>query len=260
MTSSPELPDVREAIPFLIQGSESPVFRSRESSNRTFNCLSCGNCLIDGYYSECFLSVSIKCFRCSEISATPPLPYGEILPVPILTLGDDGKYLIGGTVDYNRSVVMTTDKQIAEANENSSPKVNETGFDISTESLDLIVERFDILSNTQSGKRTAELARFHAGGRSGSLELPFDWSVWKIRRCLESRVIDIDDPSTNIALGRLYLFNMVDNMWRHHPRFDLICREFSNTKAFFHTIGQFVLAGFYFENGLRARPLNAESG
>jgi phage FluMu protein Com len=237
--------------PYVVQGSAAPIFKSREPCELNLRCHNCGGLLIEGYFAECFIDVGIKCFGCREITQTPSLEDGEILPIPIVTLGDKGAYLIAKTVEYYSSVAMTTDQQIAISNEACSPKKVSEPFEISEESLAALNRRFEAVSGVASDKRSAELKRYHAFGQSGSRQMPFDWATWKIIQSLKERVIDIDDVETNVALGRIYLFRVVDKMWSHHPRFEAIASEFSNSNAFFHTIGQFVLVGYFYEGGNR---------
>lgn len=237
--------------PILIQGIPAPIFRSKVLGNENLFCANCHFVLIEGYYPDTFLDVSIQCFTCHEVTSTPPLDAGEILPSTRLVVFPQGKYRIGGTIEYDPMIAVTTNSHLASHNAACAPNEAEFHLDLTPEGLSAVSERFSILSGRTSEMRRAELNRYHKAGRSGSTELPFDWSIWKLEKCVADGVIDVRDQETNVALGRLHVFAKADAMWKHHPRYMKVASEFSNPNSYFHTVGQFVLAAALFSKGLR---------
>lgn len=240
-----------DARPIIILTAAVPAFRSRVPIDAKLQCSNCGTVLIDGYWPDCFIEIGIKCFGCKEITHTPKLEEGEILPRPIAVFGEPDKYAINRPIDYHPSIACTTDEQIKISNEACSPKKTETQFDLTEQAIQTLAERFAEISGHSLAARTAELSRYQSAGRSGSKQLPFEWAIWKITECLKKGAINIEDTETNVALSRIYLFREIDSAWRHHPRFLKIAAEFSNPQAFFHTTGQFIIASFFFEKGVR---------
>lgn len=238
--------------PCLIQFAETPVFRSINPSDSNFSCQRCGNILIDGYYPPSFIGVLFECGRCHARSKTPTLEPGEVLPRPVLALGQDAEQVILKTLKYDPSIAITIDSEFSEANITSSPKIGiKVPIDLTDEGLEILEQRFEALSGYSSKKRQDEIARFTASGRSCSSELPFNWAIQKLRSCLSDGIVDISEIETNIALQRIYMFSTVDERWKHHPRYTLITREYSNPKAFFHTLGQFIVAEYLFTKNNR---------
>src|SRR4051794_40871661 len=69
--------------PIIVQGTSAPVFRSNEASESDLRCRRCSGLLIAGYFPASFIDIRIECFQCKEITETPGLSEGEILPHPV---------------------------------------------------------------------------------------------------------------------------------------------------------------------------------
>lgn len=235
-----------------MQYGELPVLRCRDPVSDHFLCRNCGHRLIEGYLPESFIAVRIRCFRCAEVSETPSLAPGELVPTQLLNMGATGEFLVEGPIDYNRGVAMTVDAEIVRSNLECSP--NRSGRKWSFgESMLIELERdFELYSGLSCQKLLPKLERYQRSSTGSAMDaMPLVWALEHLRGAKEKHQVNLDDPVTNAALTRALLFGNMTSAWSRHPRFSTIAGELANPGSFHHTIGQFAFAGYLFNAGNR---------
>lgn len=231
--------------PCFVQGQLEPLFRGVVANNAHLDC-SCGHRLIEHYYPACYIAVSLMCFQCKEITCTPGLPEGEILPISLLSVGEGRKrYLINGTVRVPLEVALTSREEILKANGLTAPRRSSTSFEVGADSISALESKFDELT---CGKRAVQLAAASRHDAAVACQkYPFVWAAQHLRSCLERGVISDRAPYDLFALRQLYLFQHVINAWSHHPRFLGVAREFES--SFEHTCAVLIAAAHFYECG-----------
>lgn len=246
-SESPE----NQPIPCLIQGGSFPAFRCKIESDHHLDCRCGRSRLIERYRPDCFVRVAIQCFECGEVTETPTLPPGEVLPRPLLTFGDIGSYFLGATVEYDPQIAMTCDSEIARSSVETSPRFGSSPFSLSEAGLDSLAAIYDELSGGKLQSQTASVSRARSAGNAGESEFAFVWALHTLRECIGRSVVDLDDPATLTALMWLHSFNHVHSTWSHHPRYWAVARGMTNAKSFVHTLTQFIVAGYLHRVGNR---------
>lgn len=231
--------------PCFVQGQLAPLFRGAVANNAHLDC-SCGHRLIEHYYPACYIAVSLKCFKCKEVTCTPGLAEGEILPISLLSVGEGRKrYLIDGTVQVPLGVALTSREEILKANKLTAPRRSSMSFEVGTDSISTLESKFNELT---CGKRAVQLAAASRHDVAVACQkYPFVWAAEHLRSCLQRGVISDRAPYDLFALRQLYLFQHVINTWSHHPRFLGVAREFES--SFEHTCAVLIAAAHFYECG-----------
>lgn len=110
--------DAAGAPAMLVQGSAEPVLRDDWPQGFDYVCGHCGDvvlasCVVDDQLWD----LGFQCFGCKRVSRSPPLPAGMALP-PRVVMSPPGRYLIAGTVELRRVVMVgqsAVDRRQAEA-------------------------------------------------------------------------------------------------------------------------------------------------
>ena len=89
----------------MIQGSSAPLYRGTEPDGFDFICANCGHVIVENTIVGELWNLVFRCFACGTFNASPFLPPGTPLPIPSVMV-PPGNYMIGGTVDGKRGVVM----------------------------------------------------------------------------------------------------------------------------------------------------------
>lgn len=232
--------------PHLVQGSEAPVFRGTIANNLSFQCSNCSHILIDNYLENDFVSVEIKCFKCEMFTTTPSIENGEVFSLRCINMGNEGAFLIKGTVDIPPGIVITCNQALITASELTSPRAQGLNFQLSEEGFILFIEKYNLITG---GKFEVQNKRLSKTGDREAIRFPFVWSIRHLRSCLTEGVIDIDDPKTHLSLIWLRIFGDIVGKWQHHPRFISIAKDFGKPDAFLHTAAQFLIAAYLYEHG-----------
>ena len=236
--------EVQHGEPYLIQGSDDPVFRCDTPCEATFRCERCSHLLIENYFPDDYLGVSIKCFRCGNRSTTPGHLNGEIFSSPLVTLGDSGAFLIESTVTTTSNVTITCDAAHAEALNALGPR-NGLPLHISNDGLDKLVQLFEIITPGTFEKQERILARTND---IDALSFPFTWAIRYLRRCFRSGALNIDHVQTRTALFWLQMFSDAVGSWQHHPRFAAVAKDLGKPNSYLHTVGQLLVAKYLFQH------------
>lgn len=239
-----------ENRPALVQGSEAPiVIRGGE----TLPPLICENCresvLVENYLEDCFVGIGLQCFKCKNVTWTPSLPEGEIFPQKTLTLGREGRFLIGASVVNSKDVVMTCDQELDLAESHTAPKSSTTkNLELSVDNIELLITELDVLSGGRFNKYIHSATRSVTHGSVYFRENPLAWSLVLLKNQLVANELTINNP-TLVALGFLQSYRDVLARWRNHMHFPILAQEFC--AYFYHTLIQLVVASYLTDHGNR---------
>lgn len=249
--------------PYVIQGSAAPAFIMHGATGS----LVCGGCqgsaLIEGYKPENFISVRIKCFACGEITSTPGLHPGEILPSNILSLGADGRFLLGTPVVVAEQTVVTCDTEIEIEQSRTRPKkFLPENISLDFDLVDQVEGDFGrLIGENALQKQRSSVRRAMKHGDLGAEEFPLAWAcVWLRERLLKgASPLSLDAPAV-AAITSLLAFRHFTAAWGHHPRFSTIGQSFAGARIFHHNIAQFAAASYLFDHGNRIGLAIPEGG
>ena len=233
-------------IPFLIQGSEDPVFRCEVECASNFLCSKCTHLLIENYFPENYVGIGIQCFRCQHISFTPTDLNGEVFSINTITIGDIGKFLITSTVITGRNSAITCDNAQAEALKLMAPR-DAIPIEFSLAGLAAAIDIYERLAPGILSIQENRLAR--TDDREAIL-FPFAWSIRYLKRCFAERTFDIDRLESQTALLWLKMFLDAVGSWQHHPRFHSVAKDLAKRDSFLHTAGQLMVAKYLFKEGI----------
>lgn len=239
-----------ENRPALVQGSEAPIV-IREGE--TLPPLICENCresvLVENYLEDCFVGIGLQCFKCKNVTWTPSLPEGEIFPQKTLTLGREGRFLIGASVVNSKDVVMTCDQELDLAKSHTTPKSSTTNnLELSVDNIELLITELDVLSGGRFNKYIHSATRSVTHGSVYFRENPLAWSLVLLKNQLVANELTINNP-TLVALGFLQSYRDVLARWRDHIHFPILAQEFC--AYFYHTLIQLVVASYLTDHGNR---------
>ena len=237
-----------EDRPALVQGSEAPIVIREGEVLPPLICEDCKeSVLVENYLADCFVGIGLQCFKCKHITWTPSLPKGEIFPQKTLTLGREGRFLIGSSVVNSKDVVMTCDQELDDAKSHTSPKSPTTkNLDLSVDNLELLMTELDVLSGGRFNKYLQSATRSMTHGGAYFRENPLAWSLVLLKEQLTKNELKINNP-TLVALGFLQGYRDVLERWRDHIHFPILAQEFC--AYFYHTLIQLVIASYLTDHG-----------
>lgn len=235
--------------PYVIQGTQEPVFRGSPFIKRSFVCTDCGHIFIEHYAEEDFIAFGIQCFMCNKISWTPCLPLGEVFSAVIVSLGTVGSSMIKTTVNcHSGRAIITCDVEIARELEATSPREDTTPLSLTEEGLNTLTQQYDAIVG---GKFVQQRRLVNKMGDECARTFPYAWAVAHIEDALKNNILDIDRIDTATALMWLIMFKNVCNTWNHHPRFQSVARGMGMPKSFLHTCSQLITAAYIRRAGNR---------
>ena len=232
-------------LPYLIQGSTDPAFRGTARCEAVFLCENCEFLLIENYIPEDYVGVGIQCFRCAHVSTTPADLDGEVFSASVVTLGDNGRFLLESTVSTSPDVTITTDAAYTAALLSMRPR-DGLSLTLSREGLDEAVAIYERISPGLFNLQESILARTND---ADPLKFPFAWAIRYFRRCFDSGELNIDRVESQTAFLWLRLFLDAVGSWQHHPRFPVVGKDMTKPDSFLHTVGQLLTAKYLFEAG-----------
>lgn len=246
--------------PVIVQGSTAPVFHG--PSDDVLRCASCAHVLVDGYDPRSLIGINIECFKCKGITRTNSWPNGEPLPATLVTLGDDGRFLITGTVDLKDHAAMSCNQEIERVRTGTSPRSpSDADWDLSHNSLMELETELDILTDGAIQKMMGSVKRSHAAGNStfAQEKSPPVWALDQLHRSLSSDHTNLDGLD---GIAFAYVQRLRDSLhrWRHHALFNAIARSLCH--EFHHATTTFMIAGYLsdHENAVGFTDTSAQPG
>jgi len=237
-----------EGRPIMIQGSIDPIVIRKGEELPDLICEGCNDSvLVENYLEDCYVGIGLQCFKCSHITWTPSLPDGEVLPKATVSMGRDGKYLIGSSVVNSKDVVMTCDQEIEAAKKLTSPlDSTNSNFELSVESLDSLGVELDVLSGGRFNQYLQSAQRSIAHKSKYFRENPLAWSIELLKKQLNNNELNLSN-STLVALGFIQAYRDVSVRWRHHVHFPILATEIC--AYFYHSLIQLIAASYLEDHG-----------
>lgn len=242
----------------ITQMSPAPIFKVNSPVQNFLSCASCNqSILIENYSPQNFIAVSMKCHRCGEVTTTPTLEPGEIVPEQVIIYKQSETKDAHGTLPISSETAITHDGELVRIASLSQPRNTKASFFPSIPTLNKLEAIYSAISAKDMAHHHKKAAKFqNLNNELGALQkYPFAWACAHIRDVLKGRehqhLISTSNPKTLTALSILECFTHFMGEWSHHPRFLEITKEFRNNIAFHHTIAVFVTASTLFRLGFR---------
>jgi hypothetical protein len=192
----------------FVQAGDGPVLIG--SASGTLAC-ACGHTLVQGFEPAGFLAIGIQCARCGTVTATPPLPEGDLPPRSAIIAAPSAEpRTTAMTVPPDIAVVGQAEMERLQAL--SQPVSPGHPYEVSAALLDAVVAGFE----RHTGGALPEVP----GGDqfAGLREHALAWSV----RHLRARLQDADwscgeNAATSIAVVHVTGFQHFLATWSRHP-------------------------------------------
>lgn len=240
--------EISELRPVMIQGSDAPIVIREGEDLPNLICEDCqDSVLVENYLEECFVGIGLQCHKCGHTTWTPSLPEGEIFPKTTLSMGKDGKFLIGSSVVNKKDVVITCDQEIEKAKKLTAPQAsNSSELELSIESLDTLTVELDVLSGGRFNKYILSAQRSIAHKSDYFSENPLAWAIEFLKMQLKNNELKMDN-STLVALGFLQAYRDVASRWSKHIHYQVLAYEMCS--YFYHTLLQLIAASYLEDHG-----------
>jgi len=165
-------------FPIVKQMTHSPVIHLFSGKIHDDLKCKCGNTLITGYIKDVFLSLAIECNKCNELTLTPKLPYGEILPNGLgLFVLEDREYFINAPLFLDlRKIMMgnTTLRQDQKMFDPVRQPLESTTFqDIVKKTQDI----YNVLTKNSLSKHMCSVRRSKRTSETPNAEYPLPWAL-----------------------------------------------------------------------------------
>lgn len=231
--------------PVVVQGSPLPVFRGR--SNSGLFCASCGQVLVDGYEPRKLIDLGIACFQCNTVTRTALWPSNEALPHNLVTMGDQGRYLVKGTVDQSSDVTLISDQEIQRIRQLIGVAEARAGpIVLSLDGLRMLETEMNILSDNAMARALGDTRKAFAKGNKQFTKYPPAWAIVHLERQITKGHIDVSGID-GMALAYLQWLRHSSTRWRHHPLFALVARGLVH--EFHHSMTLLVIASYLSDHG-----------
>lgn len=232
--------------PILVQGSSSPLVIRIGGSEHDLFCEGCNeSVLIESYLETCFVGIGLKCFKCSHITWTAPLPEGDVLPKATINLGDKGEYFLTSPIKNEKNIVITCDQEIAKSF-SPTKEVGEDLYKITIDNLDRIAVELDVLSQGNFKKYLDSAERSIAHGNVYYRENLLAWSI----KFLRNKIVkgsEIKGRDALVAISMVHAYQNVLHRWRKHAHFSVLAKELCS--YFYHSLIQLVAASYLSDAG-----------
>jgi hypothetical protein len=203
--------------------------------------------LIKGYVPQNYLAIRIRCFHCGDISITPGLQAGEILPrdavpVPRLARTSTTPSMIP------RGAVLACEDEIAGDYALTRPRnPPQEPMTLSAATLTRIASEYDRLTGGRLAEHSADAAR--AGAHDVSA-YPLAWALLRLREKVTAPGWSWLHENHD-AIAAMYIASWHDWLacWEHYPRPEWFTRELGRPGNFLRTMAVFAAARLLFESG-----------
>jgi hypothetical protein len=224
------------AEPNFVQACEGPIFTG--PGDGTLAC-ACGQVLIAGYDPARFLGIAIRCGRCADVTATPPLPTGTSPPPAVV---------IAETAAETRSAAMTLPAhvhivgraeydRIAALYQPHTPEDNI--YRISAELLDRVAAEYE----AAIGQPLPEGASAAEDPFAGSVQHALAWAVAHLRgRLRADSWASRESEATSAAATNVAAFLHFVRTWSHHPLFPAMAATAAERGFSLHGLAPFAAA------------------
>jgi hypothetical protein len=233
--------------PHFLQVGAVPVFTGTGVNDLTCRCGE--SVLIKGYLPTSFVAIRIKCFRCGEVTETPGLPEGQILPHWAAGIAPQEMPAVT-TTGVARGAVLACAAATAREYDRWRPHpLPDMPFQLSRALVESAASEYDKLT----GGRLADQIVASAQASGADLgDYPFAWSVQRLRERIDRPEWSwlYQDPDAAAAIHVVAMHHLVQT-WGHHPRFTDLAASVGEPAAFLRTLNIFATAKLLYEAGNR---------
>ena len=233
--------------PHYIQVGAVPVFTGTGINDLTCRCGQ--SVLIKGYLPGNFVAIRVKCFRCGEVTATPGLPDGEILPHWAAVIAPQEMPAVN-TMGVARGAVLACATATARDYDRRRPRsLPDAPFELSRELVEATASEYDELTD---GKLADQIAASAQATGADPGEYPFAWSVQRLREEIDKPDWSwlYKDPDAVAAIHVVGMHHLVQT-WGHHPRFTHLAANVGTPGGFLRTLNTFASAKLLYDAGNR---------
>jgi len=247
--------NVEEDLTILKQYGVTPVITILGIEGSGYLRCSCDRSnLIGNYNPNLYVSLAIRCSACQQITITPKLPMGEVLPNGAgLVVAGPGEFHIspGMLLSYNNKV-LTTSLVVEKEQDSFRPIFEES----KSNSLEYIVENshkiYNEITKSQLDRHTEIVRKRQKQNKSPDKDYPLIWALEKVRNTnLLFISYQNNTNDTLVALSLIVSFHDSITRWKSHCFFEKIGLEFRSAGQFYHNVFQLVAATLLVRSGNR---------
>jgi hypothetical protein len=241
-----------ESLAVLMQGSAEPIFRGTKPTGMTYRCGVCGTQVLAEATAEGDLyDVAFRCNSCSGLSMGPRLPAGRPLPWQQTVVLAPGEYMIRGTVEGRRGVVLAgreaVDRALHEAGADTAIHVGKP-TELDADYLDSLTEQAKALL----GDAHDELRASHKRGRRAKTPPRISHRLMELLdaaeeaarsfRCGTPAIDPVATVELHVTLGQL-------GRWKRHPVWPSLLPSLKSAQDFPHVVVTLAAASFLTDAG-----------
>jgi hypothetical protein len=234
-------------IPHFVQVGSVPLFRGAGSGDLLCRCGA--SVLIQGYLPGNFLAIRIKCFRCGEVTGTPGLPDGEILPGGAVSVAATQMPMVT-TSDIARGAVLACRDAVTREYALTRPRQwpDETIL-LSRAMLETAAADYESLTG---GRLAEHLAASPPAMGTEHGPYPFAWAVLRLREQIgrPGWTWRLQDDDTMAAMYVMALHHLM-RCWGQHPLLGSLAAPLAERDRFIRTVTGFATAKLLHDAGNR---------
>jgi hypothetical protein len=219
----------------FVQAGDAPVLVG--AGDAMLPC-GCGNILIEGFEPAQFLGVGIRCFRCGEVTTSPALPTGKMLPAFVSTAEPSAEPRVRAMKVPPR-VALVGRAEMDRLGTLFRPATPDPTYQVSPALLDQTEAAFERHVGGSLPAVAADPADEFAGVRDHALS----WAVRHLRtRMREGSWACMGDSPTANAVDHVAGFLHFVATWSRHPLFGAMAATVGDRGCSLHGLALFAAA------------------
>ena len=224
-----------------------PVFTGTGVNDLSCRCGQ--SVLIRGYLPANFVAIRIKCFRCGEVTETPGLPEGEILPHWAAAIAPQEMPAVT-TMGVARGAVLACATATARDYDRMRPRsLPDMPFELSRGLVELAASEYDRLTG---GKLADQIARSREASGADPGDYPFAWSLQRLREQIDKTDWSwLHENHDAVAAIHVVAMHHLVRTWGHHPQFTHLAASVGEAGGFLRTLSTFATAKLLYDAGNR---------
>lgn len=223
------------------------------SSNKDLICPCGRSTFIKGFSIDRYISIGFRCRICNEVTVTPPLPNGDIIPTGSITVAFPDRDLI-----FSESLINPA--KIFFIGENTLKRQQEIYLDIANyrnldpltfESvLDQVRQDYSELTCGHDKTHLKSAASFLKQSNLPFGKYPLAWALEYLKLIDSMPLSELNKNANMLASIRFVIsFRQTVCRWRRHPMFINYANTYKHINGFHHNIAQLDAATMLLERG-----------
>ena len=207
----------------------------------------CGGILIEGFEPARFLGLGMRCFRCGEVTTSPPLAADEMLAAFVITAEPSAEPRVGA-MQVPPGVALVGRAEMDRLGTLFRPATPDPTYQLSEALLDQTEAAFE----RHVGDTLPAVAADPADGFVGLREHALSWAVRHLRvRMREGSWACMGDAQTANAVTHVTGFLHFVATWSRHPLFGAMAATVGDRGGSLHGLALFAAAHALAMNGNR---------